>query len=366
MKKLLSLCLALCFVLCSCASLNTKPATLQKSMEIPEDGIISADIFAELKDNNEICVFSGESNSVRYEWVVFGSELSTISSHNLKVEVIRETAESVSFRIFDHFDFSPKLSLYLNNKWNTDTATVVYENTKAVSATLTAEENSILNVSVEKQGTYYAEAQSADTGSGSGEGQSQSGGAPAKGTEAKDNTGGYSDGSATGQDQYHTDPVPEGKPLPVDQNSSSQKESTTPQKQLYCTLSIECSSILNHIDDLNKEKLDILPNDGVILESTSISFSEGESVYDVLSRTCENFGIHMEASFTPMYNSYYIEGIGNLYEFDCGSGSGWMYRVNGWYPNYGCSRYALKDGDVIEFRYTCDLGNDIGGGYIAD
>ena len=74
----------------------------------------------------------------------------------------------------------------------------------------------------------------------------------------------------------------------------------------------------------------------------------------------------MEASFTPMYNSYYIKGINNLYEFDCGDGSGWMYRVNGWYPNYGVSRYALRDGDVIEFRYTCELGDDIGGGYIGD
>ena len=66
---------------------------------------------------------------------------------------------------------------------------------------------------------------------------------------------------------------------------------------------------------------------------------------------------------TPIYNSAYIEGIHNLYEFDVGEGSGWMYSVNGWYPNYGCSRYALQDGDVVEWRYTCDLGYDVGGGY---
>ena len=50
-------------------------------------------------------------------------------------------------------------------------------------------------------------------------------------------------------------------------------------------------------------------------------------------------------------------------EFDCGALSGWMYKVNGWYPNYGSSRYQLKDGDVVEWRFTCDLGNDVGGGY---
>ena len=59
---------------------------------------------------------------------------------------------------------------------------------------------------------------------------------------------------------------------------------------------------------------------------------------------------------------HYIEGIHNLYEFDCGDLSGWMYKVNGWFPNYGCSRYQLKQGDVIEWVYTCDLGKDVGGG----
>ena len=46
-------------------------------------------------------------------------------------------------------------------------------------------------------------------------------------------------------------------------------------------------------------------------------------------------------------------------EFDCGNLSGWMYCVDGWYPNYGCSRYQLKDGETVEFRYTCDLGKDV-------
>ena len=59
----------------------------------------------------------------------------------------------------------------------------------------------------------------------------------------------------------------------------------------------------------------------------------------------------------------YIEGINNLYEFDVGNTSGWMYKVNGWFPNYGCSRYQLQNGDVIEWVYTCDLGDDVGGGY---
>ena len=95
----------------------------------------------------------------------------------------------------------------------------------------------------------------------------------------------------------------------------------------------------------------------------TVTFYEGESVFNVLQRTCKQQKIHMEFSNTPIYNSAYIEGIHNLYEFDVGNLSGWMYKVNGWFPNYGCSRYQLKDGDVIEWVYTCDLGYDVGGSY---
>jgi uncharacterized membrane-anchored protein len=59
----------------------------------------------------------------------------------------------------------------------------------------------------------------------------------------------------------------------------------------------------------------------------------------------------------------YIQGINNIYEFDAGALSGWMYRVNGWFPNYGASRYVVQQGDVIEWVYTCDLGRDVGGAY---
>ena len=105
----------------------------------------------------------------------------------------------------------------------------------------------------------------------------------------------------------------------------------------------------------------MVPSDGVILAATTVTFYEGESVFDVLQRVCQGNGIHMEASWTPIYNSAYVEGIHNLYEFDCGNESGWMYRVNGWYPNYGCSRYQLAQGDVVEWRYTCKgLGKDVG------
>ena len=131
---------------------------------------------------------------------------------------------------------------------------------------------------------------------------------------------------------------------------------------LSCTLLIECSKILENIGDLDPDKLEVLPDDGVILAKCTVSFTEGESVYDVLVRETRARKIHMEASYTPVYESAYIEGINNLYEFDCGEGSGWTYSVNGVFPNYGASGYKLKDGDAIEWHYTCDYGRDVGCG----
>ena len=160
----------------------------------------------------------------------------------------------------------------------------------------------------------------------------------------------------TGKDKYQTDPVPEGKPLPVEP-----QETEISDKADTCTISISCATILNHMDWLTPGKEELVPEDGWILKPMQVTFYEGESVFNVLRRTCKQEKIHMEFEDTPIYNSAYIEGIHNLYEFDCGELSGWMYSVNGWFPNYGVSRYQLREGDNIEFRYTCDLGKDVGG-----
>ena len=160
------------------------------------------------------------------------------------------------------------------------------------------------------------------------------------------------------QDKYKTDPVPEGKPEPVEPQEQEITDNT-----LKCTFSISCATVLDNMNMLDKSKKEIIPNDGWILKPVTVTFNEGESVFDVLKQVCKENKIQLEFSMTPIYNSAYIEGINNLYEFDCGSLSGWMYEVNDWFPNYGCSRYEVKNGDVIEWQYTCSLGADIGGNY---
>lgn len=164
----------------------------------------------------------------------------------------------------------------------------------------------------------------------------------------------------TETDQYQTEPVLAGKPQPVEPQKVKVEDT-----ELHCTMSISCAALLENADLLDKEKAELIPSDGWVLQPMEVVFYEGENVFHVLQRVCKQQKIHLEFMDVPLYNSAYIEGIHNLYEFDAGDLSGWMYQVNGWFPNYGCSRYQLQDGDVIQWVYTCDLGKDVGGGYSA-
>ena len=130
--------------------------------------------------------------------------------------------------------------------------------------------------------------------------------------------------------------------------------------KLTCTLEIRCDTLLENPDTVPAEKAKLVPEDGILLPVKEVEFTGGNSVFDVFRQVLREEKIHFEYVDASAYDSVYIEGIGNLYEFDCGPQSGWMYSVNGTYPGLGCSGYTLADGDVIVFRYTLDLGADVG------
>lgn len=128
-----------------------------------------------------------------------------------------------------------------------------------------------------------------------------------------------------------------------------------------CTIEVRCDTILDNMGDLAPGKSSCVPANGVILAASTVRFAQGDTVLDVLKAAASATGLQLEYSYTPGYGSYYVEGINNLYEFDCGNESGWMYKVNGWFPNYGCSEYQVRDGDVIVWCYTCKgYGADLG------
>jgi len=131
------------------------------------------------------------------------------------------------------------------------------------------------------------------------------------------------------------------------------------EEQNTCFIEVRCDSLVINIDSVKKEKRDIVPKSGVILSLREVSFDEGDSAFDVLQEELKKNKIHLEFQGTTVYDSVYIEGIANLYEFDAGAMSGWIYKVNGITPSIGCSMYEVKNGDKIQFLYTCNMGRDL-------
>lgn len=424
MKKIISLIFVIAFALslCSCAG-NYGYIDLMDVVLIPENGVIEKALLEQIREKNAIATFQGVDGEYTYEWLIFGSDITDTKDINLGVKIERlDDGISVSFAEKSDFGFSALLSVYLNEKWSANSALVSYDGEKIASASITGSKNSILNFSVtdvsrtlkitpekiastqklevvettapvataqtstpvqkddylsgvkENDDKVYTQETSSyqppvivsgkdDYLSGVKESEDVVYSGNINGGEQGNSSGDrvYSEGNSLGKDKYNTDPVPEGKPMPVEPENQEIDRSKT----YTCTFSIECTTILNNMQDLDPNKREMVPSGGVILAATQITFYEGESVYDVLQRVCKEYGIHMEATWTPIYNSAYVEGIHNLYEFDCGALSGWMYSVDGWYPNYGSSRYQLADGEVVEWRFTCDLGKDVGCDWLA-
>lgn len=149
------------------------------------------------------------------------------------------------------------------------------------------------------------------------------------------------------------------------------EEQTTVKAKNTCTLTIDCRNLLKNADSLKESKRQFVPESGYILKEVPVEVKKGETAFDILKRGCkENVctdsckycksgGVQLEFSFTPAYQSYYVEGIHQLYEKDCGTLSGWMYNVNGKYPDVSSSVYEVKTGDVITFAYTVSMGDDL-------
>lgn len=132
------------------------------------------------------------------------------------------------------------------------------------------------------------------------------------------------------------------------------KPVTAPPTQPTVQLEIQCKAILDKKDLWRQGIEEIIPHSGVFYSGVC-SIHEGETVYDLLKRVCQEQKIALDCSYTPIYGSYYVRGIGNLYEFDCGSESGWKYRVNGITPGVGASQYTLQSQDKVVFAYEYEL-----------
>lgn len=397
-KKALSIILITLF---SIVFISCGKVTDSRSQDIPKDGIVKSKVFEDLMFDDDMMMFNGSSDDISYQWTFVGGSIKNPTDLNLLLKFSNKKSNEVKEKLGAKFvqgfsycesnniKWSPSLSITLNKKLDCSLVTVYKSNnddyTKVSDTTIDEGTNGTISFTVtENIGEFYIVGTGESTAeedidnsdlkeaNNNGDENKEEGNEfkkyltdDYKDSSKASNGVKISDGSRTTQDKYLTDPVPKGKQEPVEPGDVKIDKS----KVRHCTLSIRCDTLLkeeNYNVAKSNGKASMIPADGVIYSTKKVEFYQGESVFDVLLREVQKYGIHMEYSMTPMYNSNYIEGINNLYEFNGGELSGWMYKVNGWFPNYGCSRYSVQDGDVIEWVYTCDLGRDVGCEWLGD
>lgn len=85
---------------------------------------------------------------------------------------------------------------------------------------------------------------------------------------------------------------------------------------------------------------------GNTMMSGILTVDKGASVYTVLTQLASQNGLSVSGT------KIYVKGIGDLFEKQHGSLSGWMYSVNGVYPNKSCGYYYLDNNDSVVWRYV--------------
>lgn len=376
---------------------------LQEHTKITGDGLISQAQMSTIAGKKGTYYFDGETkDGIVYQWAYDGQKIQNPVEQRLRVECVSDGLEKIQRAagnapyglgvvLGDMEMASPAtLTLTLGERWDADRVLYCsYEDGKIYQlsrgeiqdAKNGKERVSQISFQVTKAADTFYLLGGSSKGSGKDKadaGKNGEGSDPAATDTARANAP-QADTSAGGGEGTHPDDVwadaQEGGDTGADaaqlddpgngtEDGQTMDDPGQPEEAHTCTISIECSTLVGN-RDLDQSKAEFVPADGWILSPSEVTFSPGETVFDVLKRVCAETDIQMESNYTPLYGSYYIEGINQLYEFDGGDRSGWMYSVNGWFPNYGCSSYTVEDGDTIEWRYTCTLGSDVGNSYMG-
>lgn len=88
---------------------------------------------------------------------------------------------------------------------------------------------------------------------------------------------------------------------------------------------------------------------GTVWLDRAYPWSEGLTAWQALAQAAEDAGLFVDAEGRG--TMVYVRGIGDLYEFDRGAMSGWLYEVNGVQPTVSAGAYVLQAGDRLQWLY---------------
>lgn len=146
------------------------------------------------------------------------------------------------------------------------------------------------------------------------------------------------------------------KSRPTIPNNNSTPNTTKPNTEskqddshITVTVTIQCINIL---DNKNLNTSANIPSSGYYIENYSIVLDKGDNAYSALKYSCQANNIQLLSEYTPMFDSYYIYGVNNLLEKECGTYSGWKYSINNNIAGEGANNYVLSNKDHIELFYV--------------
>lgn len=138
-----------------------------------------------------------------------------------------------------------------------------------------------------------------------------------------------SGGSATGGDGGGGSAAGSAPSAPAPSANPAPSPPPEPSATVHVTVSVSSDSV-----------------GGPVSAFQNVTLNQGASVYDALCAT----GVSVDARSTQY--GMYVSAIGGLAEKQHGSGSGWVYTVNGSSPFQSCDGYILSDGDAVSWAYT--------------
>lgn len=171
------------------------------------------------------------------------------------------------------------------------------------------------------------------------------------GTKASKNIPGTTSSSSSSSSKKPQTVLSGSGTKPGTSKSASKSKISVSQK------AIDVSAILKN-PDLKDSVKKSLPSDGILIPTYSkITVLDGSTVFDVLKlvmNTEKDTYKNQNAVFEYRSSGYgnYIYSICGLSEKDCGTQSGWTYKVNGKAPGVSCDKYVLKSGDIVEWVYV--------------
>lgn len=131
--------------------------------------------------------------------------------------------------------------------------------------------------------------------------------------------------------------------------NSGDKSSISASMEIRCDQLSQNLSLLKH-----KELSAYIPEDGTALEKMKYIGHQGDTAVEMLKTVCKGKNIPLKLKNESEDDKVAVVSIGNLSEGEAGTGSGWIFTVNGKEPDEGCGTYILKENDCISWVYCIE------------